>query len=273
MKNSLARRNLIARNNGEHTHNFAQILIGWQGEVECEFRRGSRRLNNGIVAIVPNSTDHLFNGLSENSELLVVDVVQDDPYIQALEQTCQITLSETLFKQPEFISLTPKIIPLLDFAASQLLLSKDQNNPQLNCQIVSLFITQLCQIHSPNIPELNPVANKRLDAARMNDIIDRRLATPPSNLELANALYLSESHFYCICQHQFGLTPQQYVMSRRMQRANFMLLYSKKPLAVLASELGFSDASSFSRAYKKYYQEPPGRSRRSMNLGFVEAGK
>ncbi|MEH6580220.1 MAG: AraC family transcriptional regulator [Amphritea sp.] len=264
MINSQARRNLIARQSGEHRHDFPQLLIGWRGEMACEFRRGSSQLKNGTVAIVPDEAEHLFSGLNDDSELLVIDVAPVDPYIQALEQACNISFSETLFQQPEFISLNPEMLPLLDFAAGQLLSGKEQTNPQVNCQLISLFLTQICQIYSPKLTR--QVVNKRLDAARLNDVIDRRLAEPPGNSELAYTLHLSESHFYCLCQRQFGMTPQQYVMMRRMRRAQFLLVNSKMPLAVLAAELGFSDASSFSRAYKNYYQETPGRARRSVKF-------
>ncbi|WP_432474652.1 AraC family transcriptional regulator [Amphritea sp. HPY] len=262
MHSSQARRNLIARQSGEHCHKYSQILIGWQGEMECEFRKGGSQLKKGTVAIVPDKAEHLFSGLSDNSELLVIDVAPVDPYIQALEQACNTSFRETLFQQAEFISLNPEMLPLLDFAAGQLLNGKEQTDPQVNCQLISLFLTQICQVYSPDLTR--QVVNKRLDAARLNDIIDRRLAEPPDNSELANRLHLSESHFYCLCQRQFGMTPQQYVMNRRMQRAQFLLLNSKMPLAVLAAELGFADASSFSRAYKNHYQETPGRARRAI---------
>lgn len=265
MINSRARRNLIAQDSGEHIHDFPQILIGWRGEIECEFSKGSGRLNNGIVGIVPNAAEHLFRGLNNNSELLVIDLVLEDPYIQAMEQACNLSFSETLFKQPDFVSLAPEMLPLLEYSANQLLLGKKTTTPQLNCQLVSLFMTQLSQMYSSEIK--SSAINKRIEATRLNDIIDRRLASPPKNTELAGLLHLSESHFYCICQQQFGVSPQKYVMRRRMQRAKFLLLNSKIPLAALAFEVGFSDVSSFSRTYKKYYQQPPGQTRTLFQLG------
>jgi len=258
--NSQARRNLIARDSGEHSHDFAQILIGWRGQIDCEFSSGSSRLDKGLVGLVPNGAEHLFNGLTDNSELLVVDVVLDDPYILALEQACDLSFSDTLFNQPEFVALSPEMLPLLEFSAGQLQVGQAPINALLNCQLVSLFMTQLCQSYSPDI--VAAVTSQRFDVVRLNELIDHRLAHPPSNAELASALHLSESHFYCIFGRQFAVTPQQYVMSRRMLRAKFLLLNSQTPLAVLANELGFADPSSFSRAYKKYFQQPPGRVRR-----------
>lgn len=257
---SQARRNLIARQKGQHLHDFSQILIGWKGQMECEFSKETGQLTTGTVAVVPNNAEHYFSGLSDDSELLVIDLAPVDPYIQALEQACNLSFKDTLFQQPEFLSLDPELMPMLDFAASQLVRGHEQTNRQINCQLISLFMTQLSKGYAADIQALK---SHRLNTAELNSFIDQRLSSPPSNAELASALYLSESHFYYLCQHEFGLTPQQYVMSRRMQRAQFLLENTKYPLAVLAAELGFADPSSFSRAFKRFFQVTPGNARRN----------
>lgn len=258
MNNSQARRNLIALQSGEHCHDYAQVLIGWRGRMDCEFSDNSGRLTNGMAALVPSSASHLYAGLSEESELLVIDVSLNDPYIQALEQACELKFSETLFRRPEFITLDVAAMPLLDFAAGQLQRGAELGGALLNCQLVSLFMTQLVQRYSsaPPLPR-----DSRLALVELNRLIDRRLAEPPCNAELAAALNLSESHFNYLFQRKFAMTPQQYVMSRRMQRAQFLLLNSSMSLAAVADEVGFADASSFSRAYKNRFKQTPGSTR------------
>jgi transcriptional regulator GlxA family with amidase domain len=53
-------------------------------------------------------------------------------------------------------------------------------------------------------------------------------------------------------------------MHRRLQQAQYLLLNSRMPLAALAQEVGFADASSFSRAFKNHFSETPSAARRSM---------
>lgn len=264
MKESQARRNLIARQSGEHLHDFAQILIGLNGRMECEFSRESGEISSGTLAIAPDGESHLFSGLSETSELLVIDLAPFDPFIQALEQSCNISFKETILQQPEFITLSPQMLPMLDFAASQLAMSdqqiSQQSRYQINCQLITLFITQLCQQYSAT-PVIDS-RRSRLNRSKLNSYIDQRLSCPPGNLELANILNLSESHFYYLCQKEFCQTPQQYIMSRRMHRARFLLQNSDIPQGVLADELGFSDVSSFSRAFKRYFNITPGNVRK-----------
>lgn len=264
MKESQARRNLISRQSGEHLHDFAQILIGLNGKMECEFIKESGQISSGTLAIVPDSEKHLFCGLNDNSELLVIDLAPFDPYIQALEHSCNLSFKETILQSPEFITLSPELLPLLDFAANQLAkadhLINQQSRYQINCQLITLFITQLCQQYSSTA--VTECHHRRLNRGVLNSYIDQHFSTPPSNLELANVLNLSESHFYYLCQKELCQTPQQYIMSRRMNRARYLLQNSEILPGILADELGFSDASSFSRAFKRYFNITPGNARK-----------
>lgn len=265
MKQSLARRNHIARQQGEHLHDFAQILIGLKGKTDCVFSQTSGQVSSGKLAIAPQSEMHLFNGLNDHSELLVIDLAPADPYIQALEQSCNLSFKATILNAPAFISLAPEMLPMLEFAALQLTKSEQpmnqQSRYQINCQLITLFMTQLCQQYSSSTTSSQ---HPRLNQQQLNQFIDQHLATPPDNRTLAQAMNLSESHFYCLCQQAFGQTPQQYMLSRRMHRARFLLHNSDISLTMLANELGFSDASSFSRAFKRCFNISPGQARKSL---------
>lgn len=256
MNASQARRNLIALQRGEHCHEYAQVLIGWRGRMDCEFTDKAGRLVNGTAALVPASAGHFYAGLGEDSELLVIDVSLRDPYICALQHACGLDFSQTLFQQPEFVRLDAATLPLLDFAARQLSCSRGQGEALVSYQLVSLFMTQLSQRYSTAVQP--PACGSRLAVGELDRLIDRRLSEPPSNGELAAAVNLSESHFHYLFQHQVGVTPQQYVMNRRLQRAQFLLLNSSLSLAAVAEEIGFADASSFCRAYKRRFKQTPG---------------
>lgn len=262
MKHSIARRNLIARQSGEHRHDFAQILIGLKGKMTCEFNTESDQLLSGKLAIVPESEAHLFSGLNDDSELLVIDLAPFDPYIQALEHSCNLSFSQTILNNPEFITLSPEVVPMVDFAANQLAKREQQvdqqRRQQINCQLITLFMTQLCQQYSASTTHHD---QSRLNRQQLNRYIDQRLAAPPTNGAIAKALNISESHLYTLCQQELGLTPQQYTLSRRMARARFLLQNSDITQTILADELGFADASSFSRAFKRYFKMTPGYAR------------
>ncbi|NAZ91725.1 helix-turn-helix domain-containing protein [Vibrio toranzoniae] len=257
MNQTQIRRNVIARRQGQHLHSYAQVLLGWRGTMACEFERESGQVGHGTVAVIPNNAPHFYNGLSEDSELLVIDLAPADPYIQALEQACNLSLQESIFQQPYFLDLGAESQILLDFAAQKV--RQDTMSPQINCQLVSLFLTQLGQMSASST---TPSPHRRLETSYLNAYIDQHIATALTNAQLAHAMHLSESHFYCLCQKQFGVTPQKYVMQRRMQKAQLLLRNSNMPMTELAAEVGFSQLSSFSRAYKRSFQHSPSDTRR-----------
>ena len=258
---SQARRNVIACQSGEHRHDYAQVLFGWRGRMDCEFEHAAGRLTAGKAALVPSSASHLYTGLSEDSELLVLDVAWGDPFIQALEQACSLSFADTLFSSADFICLDAETIPLIEFAVTQLRRAEAQGRGLVTCQLVTMLMTQLSQLCTSGV-RLQPL-NGRLDLTELNRMIDGRLHLPPTNRELAAQVNLSESHFNSLFQSQYKKTPQQHVMNLRMRRAQFLLLNSAMSLSEIASEIGFADASSFSRAYKCRFNATPGSLRKA----------
>ncbi|MCE7520737.1 helix-turn-helix transcriptional regulator [Halomonas titanicae] len=55
----------------------------------------------------------------------------------------------------------------------------------------------------------------------------------------------------------FGKSPQQYVLERRLSWAMKWLQTTRLPLGRIAMDLGFSDSSSFSRAFRKQFGHAP----------------
>lgn len=55
----------------------------------------------------------------------------------------------------------------------------------------------------------------------------------------------------------FGKSPQQFVLERRLSWAMTWLQTTRLPLSRIAMDLGFSDSSSFSRAFRKQFGCPP----------------
>ncbi|TWI57423.1 AraC family transcriptional regulator [Pseudomonas duriflava] len=265
MSSSQARRNVIACQSGEHCHDYAQVLFGWRGRMDCEFDHSAGRLSMGKAALVPASASHLYTGLTEDSELLVLDIAWGDPLVQALEQACNVSFADTLFSCADFMCLDAQTLALIEFATAQLKRTEGQARALVTCQLVTLLLTQLSQLCTSEVKPT--LLNARLDLTELDRLINERLDQPPTNRELAARVNLSESHFNYVFHKQYGMTPQQYVMNVRLRRAQFLLLNSAMSLTAVAVEVGFADASSFSRAYKCRFNETPGSLRRVLTKG------
>src|SRR5262249_53583493 len=69
--------------------------------------------------------------------------------------------------------------------------------------------------------------------------------------ELAALVHLSMGHFYRAFRTSFHVSPQSYVMRRRILRAEMLMLSTSEPLASIALNCGLSDQAHFSHAFRR----------------------
>jgi len=83
------------------------------------------------------------------------------------------------------------------------------------------------------------------------DYIYEHLANDLSLAELASVIGVSQSHFSSLFRQNIGLSPHQYLLRQRVERAKTMLL--KSNLAI-ATEVGFYDQSHLTRHMQRLAQ-------------------
>ena len=81
--------------------------------------------------------------------------------------------------------------------------------------------------------------------------------------DLANVVALSRSHFSRSFKHTVGLSPMEYVVVRRVERAKVMIRTTKEPLAEVALACGFADQAHLNRRFRDIVGTSPGRWRRN----------
>jgi DNA-binding response OmpR family regulator len=76
--------------------------------------------------------------------------------------------------------------------------------------------------------------------------------------EYANDLNISQSTLERIIKREHGISPNKYILERKLQKAD-ILLHSNKGISIkeVSFMFGFSSVSYFSRCYKKVYGKPP----------------
>lgn len=91
----------------------------------------------------------------------------------------------------------------------------------------------------------------RWQTRRLDQYIDRNLATPIRTCTLAVQLNLSASHFSHAFKQTFGITPLAYVARKRIEAAQEVMRSSDAPLTQIAQAHGFCDQSYFSRTFRR----------------------
>ncbi|WP_435953539.1 helix-turn-helix domain-containing protein [Dryocola sp. BD626] len=116
----------------------------------------------------------------------------------------------------------------------------------------TLLLTHLVQNYSSvqwKLPAvrggLAPVVLRNIQA-----YVEEHLSEPLTLAELAREASLSEFHFARMFKQSTRLAPHQYVMQRRMVRAETLVRHSPLSLTDIAMACGFSSASHFSNRFK-----------------------
>ena len=110
-------------------------------------------------------------------------------------------------------------------------------------------LATLARIDFPLTPEESGIGLPPRMYRRVNEYIDAHLDSALDIPELAQTLKMSESHFARCFRNSSGFTPHNYVMRRRLRRAEELLVQTELPLIDIALATGFADQSHFSRRF------------------------
>jgi AraC-like DNA-binding protein len=97
---------------------------------------------------------------------------------------------------------------------------------------------------------------------RVLDFLVAHLGDDPTIAELARECGLSSGHFARAFRQTTGLTPHQWLIRKRVERARELLLGNGLGLADIALACGFVDQSHFTRVFAKVEDCTPGKWRR-----------
>ncbi|AFZ28905.1 transcriptional regulator, AraC family [Gloeocapsa sp. PCC 7428] len=104
-------------------------------------------------------------------------------------------------------------------------------------------------------PRLKPDTIEKLYHAR--DILTRQLENPPSLLELAQQVGISDRTLRRGFQKLFGTTVFGYLTYQRMKRSEQLLLDSDRTIAEVANMVGYCHLGHFAAAFKRHFGITP----------------
>ncbi len=152
--------------------------------------------------------------------------------------------------------------PLIEQLCCQLLEEASEDNPQGDLfadHALVLLIRVLTKLAGEPLRD-KPLRGRSISGfplSRVLDYIHDHLADRISLEALAEIAGVSRFHFARQFQQAMGISPHQYVIQQRTERAKELIARGNLNLAQIAAKLGFSDQSHFGKYFKRHVGMTP----------------
>lgn len=87
--------------------------------------------------------------------------------------------------------------------------------------------------------------------------INTNLSAQLTISQIATKFYYSDKYIRILFNKNLGISPKKYILQLLMNKAVFLLYKTTFTISEISDELGFENVSSFSVAFKKYYNQNP----------------
>ena len=115
------------------------------------------------------------------------------------------------------------------------------------------------------IKQTTEICLDALQVKQLQDFIEENIDQKLSLEKLAAIVHLSQFHFVRVFKEAFGITPHQYIIQRRLERAKILLDVTRLSIQEVAIETGYANQSHFTTQFRKYVGITPVAYRNSLN--------
>jgi AraC-like DNA-binding protein len=135
-------------------------------------------------------------------------------------------------------------------------------NSRLTNDLEHKFLAAMQDVLSNRASGLDTVGRRhhQIIAARFRDLLEARANLPLAMPAISQMIGISSRTLRLVCQEQFGISPGQYVMMRRMRAARRALQLADPDVARvtdIATEYGFWELGRFAVQYRHIFGEAP----------------
>jgi AraC family transcriptional regulator len=241
----------------EHTNTFHEVNVALNGTLITEKVSGSgkrvvTRGSGGNLCITPagQSISANWDEQLENMGLFL------DP--QFVERTAAENHFSTAF---EFVEVYKNQDALIQHIGLTLLAESNSYTPAgrlfTDSLIQTLTLHLLANYSTAGIarPANGGLSGYKL--RRVKEFIDANLEDDLSLADIAAVAGLSQYHFARAFRKTVGVTPQQYVMQQRIERAKQLLADAELPIVEVSLRTGFKNQSHFTTLFRKFTNLTP----------------
>ncbi|WP_338732369.1 helix-turn-helix transcriptional regulator [Mangrovimonas cancribranchiae] len=254
--------------NEPHNHNFEELLIGIQGELEHFIDFESSKIQAPFISFVTKGKMHRVVpkpikgnceiwGIRFKSEFIPETTFQlyslyhnqaniklkRDNCFQRLVTICEMMFDETRQEQIDYAIIRQLLSALLTMIESERkkMLPTDETAPK----------------------------TQHISFGNFLSILEENYHRPVGVEFYAEKLFMSSRNLNIICQDILEQSVSEIIETRKLIEAKNLLISTNKTVAEIAYELGYSEGSYFSKVFKKKSGQSPGDFREEMQNSLI----
>jgi AraC-like DNA-binding protein len=220
------------RDTRRHQHDYHQLVLPVAGELQMQIGVREGRVHRRQAAIIGAGEDHAFAGAADN-RFIVADI--------------PVALAPLLQRLPAFIDIDDSLGRYIAFLQTEL----EQGGSQVVRRQMLLLLLELLSARHDGAPALD----RRVRAAQA--WIDEHLDAPVTQAQLAAVAHISPRQLSALFHESLAMTPQQYLLERRMQAAWALLESGDLSIQRIAERVGYSSLAAFSDRFRRHFGKSP----------------
>lgn len=250
---------------------FARLYLVVEGTARIQFPDGIHRLTPGHLYLIPpfithsyfcdSAFSHYYLHIYENCDggAGIFDEWDYPVEVDALSYDMEL-MRRLLYVNP-FLKLPASNPEVYDNHAMLV------NNIEMNLRrpfcdkmesrgIIFVLLSRFVKHARPRIETKDRRIRLALAYIRKNISYNVSIDT------LANIACMSKDHFIRMFRHETGETPKTYMIKRKMERAELLLITTDNPIKWVAIQIGYDDLSYFNKAFKAFSGMTPSEYRK-----------
>ena len=248
----------------EHQHTMHVIACGLPNSLSAgEFAIGDRwlagkreteRRQLGDIAIIPAGIAHRCNW---NTTVQFGILAIEPTLLQHIGQDW--VNPDRIQLRPQFMSERDDLIQSIFATLSAELSTGGIGSNLLVDSIKTTLAIHLLRNYCTTFPRLSSYADG-LSAVKLTlikDYINAHLDLDLKLTELSSIVQISPYHFLRLFKKTLGITPHQYILQQRIERAKYLLKSSTLDISEIAFKVGFCDSSHLTRCFKSILGKTP----------------
>jgi len=242
-----------------HKHDlFYQIHWLEKGHVDVTLNGNHYQGSAPLFFFTPPANPHAFT-LDPTADGLVLTVRQE--LVHRLLEGSEYTALKQHFSSPHFVSLSHTNIKqvrekqnfpvIINMLAEEFF--EQETGRKYNLQaLLNLVLMSILRLSKTPHRSENVTQEAANIYSAFSELIEQHHAKQWSIQDYCEALNITQSRLYDICQRITAMPPKQLIHDRQIKEARWQLIYTATAINTIASDLGFNDPAYFCRFFTKH---------------------